>query len=89
MRNERARGAVRRLAGAGVLAAVVCGAPAGAAYADETNTASHNGPRVGLVNAGQIDDPMEDVLQHFLGLGGGAAAEPAEPAESAGAPAAE
>jgi hypothetical protein len=83
MRNERARGAVRRLAGVGVLAAVVCWVPAGVAHADETNTASHNGPRVGLVNVGQIDDPMEDVLQHFLQLGGGPAADPAEPAEPA------
>ncbi|MFD5710314.1 hypothetical protein ACFWHW_07960 [Streptomyces pharetrae] len=81
MRNVRAKGAVRRVAGLGVLTAVGWGLAGGVAHADETNTGSHNGPRIGLINAGQIDDPMEDVLQHFLGLGGGAAAEPAEPAE--------
>jgi hypothetical protein len=44
---------------------------AGTASADETNTASHNGPRVGLVNIGQVDDPMEDVLEHLLLIGDG------------------
>ncbi|MFF8385301.1 hypothetical protein [Streptomyces kanasensis] len=42
---------------------------AGAAHADETNDHAHNGPRVALVNAGQIDDPMEDVLEHVAVLG--------------------
>ncbi|WP_420855686.1 hypothetical protein [Streptomyces oceani] len=45
---------------AGVLAA-----PAAAAHADETNRNAHNGARVGLVNAGQVDDPMEDVAEHL------------------------
>ncbi|AWW40206.1 MULTISPECIES: hypothetical protein [Streptomyces] len=63
MTKERARSAARRLTGA-VAAAAVCWLPAGVAHADETNTASHNGPRVGLINTGQVDDPMEDVLQH-------------------------
>jgi hypothetical protein len=51
----------------------VCWAPAGAAHADETTTGSHNGPRVGLLNVhvGQIDDPMEDVLEHTLLFGDG------------------
>ncbi|MET9444552.1 hypothetical protein [Streptomyces sp. NPDC006610] len=70
MKNEWARTAVRRL---GVTAGVVtvCWLPAGAAHADETNADSHNGPRIGLINFGQVDDPMEDVLQHVrvLGLG--------------------
>ncbi|GAA2105300.1 hypothetical protein GCM10009801_81570 [Streptomyces albiaxialis] len=44
---------------------------AGTAHADEYPKHSHNGPRVGLVNAGQIDDPMEDVLEHFLLFGDG------------------
>ncbi|MEG3631242.1 hypothetical protein [Streptomyces poriticola] len=71
--NERARITARRLVGAAVLA-LACWLPAmGAAHADETHTASHNGHRVGLVNVniGQIDDPMEDVLEHTLLLGGG------------------
>ncbi|WP_374983610.1 hypothetical protein [Streptomyces fradiae] len=50
------------LAVAGVLSA-------GAAHADESNSQAHNGPRVGLINAGQIDDPMEDVLEHVAVLG--------------------
>jgi hypothetical protein len=51
--------------------ATVCLVPASSAHADETNTASHNGPRVGLVNVGQVDDPMEDVLEHLLLIGDG------------------
>ncbi|MDW4907197.1 hypothetical protein RB628_18030 [Streptomyces sp. ADMS] len=70
MTDERSRIVARWLTGA-VSAAVVCGIPAGTAYADETNTGSHNGPRVGLVNIGQVDDPMEDVLEHFLLFGDG------------------
>ncbi|CAM5335134.1 MULTISPECIES: hypothetical protein [Streptomyces] len=52
---------------AGVVGCVV----AGHAHADETNTGAHNGPRIGLVNTGQVDDPMEDVLEHFLLVGDG------------------
>ncbi|QIJ62001.1 hypothetical protein [Streptomyces sp. JB150] len=77
MRNVRTRGVARRLAGVGVVATVWWGAADGVAQADETNTGSHNGPRIGLVNVGQVDDPLEDVLQHFLQLGGGHAMEPA------------
>lgn len=58
-------------AGALALAGMSCGMAAGTASADETNTASHNGPRVGLVNIGQVDDPMEDVLEHVLLIGDG------------------
>ncbi|WP_261989373.1 MULTISPECIES: hypothetical protein [unclassified Streptomyces] len=68
--NQRTRTALRLVVG--VLAAgAACWLPAGNAYADETNTGSHNGPRIGLVNVGQVDDPMEDVLEHFLLFGDG------------------
>jgi phosphatidylserine decarboxylase len=70
MTNERARTVARWLSGVLTLA-VVSGLGAGAAHADETNTASHNGPRVGLINVGQVDDPMEDVLEHVLLIGDG------------------
>ncbi|MBD0420861.1 hypothetical protein H0H10_17190 [Streptomyces sp. TRM S81-3] len=72
MTNERARTVTRWLAGAGA-AVLVCWLPAGAAHADETTTDSHNGPRFGLLNAhvGQVDDPMEDVLEHTLLFGDG------------------
>ncbi|AXK34075.1 hypothetical protein DVA86_16820 [Streptomyces armeniacus] len=51
---------------AGALAALaVTGATATDAYADETHTNAHNGPHVSLISTGQIDDPMEDVLEHF------------------------
>ncbi|MGI5374509.1 hypothetical protein ACQEV2_09740 [Streptomyces sp. CA-251387] len=68
--NERTRTVLRLVVGALTLAGA-CWLPVGTAYADETNTGSHNGPRIGLVNVGQVDDPMEDVLEHFLLLGDG------------------
>ncbi|MFJ4470355.1 hypothetical protein ACIP2X_23170 [Streptomyces sp. NPDC089424] len=68
MTNERAGIVARRLAGV-VAAATVCWLPAGVAHADESNTGSHNGPRIGLVNLGQVDDPAEDVLEHFRLIG--------------------
>jgi hypothetical protein len=71
MRNERATRVVSRWLTGMLALAVVCLVPAGSAYADETNTASHNGPRVGLINVGQVDDPMEDVLEHLLLIGDG------------------
>ncbi|GAA2562978.1 MULTISPECIES: hypothetical protein [Streptomyces] len=75
MTNERLWGVLRCVTGViGVLAVVVlCGTLADSAYADETTTGSHNGPRVGLlnVNVGQVDDPAEDVLEHFLLFGDG------------------
>ncbi|MFD7440217.1 hypothetical protein [Streptomyces sp. NPDC059909] len=43
--------------------------PSGAALADETHTGSHNGPAVSLISTGQIDDPLEDVLEHAAILG--------------------
>ncbi|MGW2283417.1 hypothetical protein [Streptomyces phaeochromogenes] len=68
MTNEPARAMARGLARVLVLA-TVCALPTGVAYADENNTASHNGPRIGLINVGQVDDPMEDVLEHVLLVG--------------------
>ncbi|MFG2331370.1 hypothetical protein ACGFMM_17280 [Streptomyces sp. NPDC048604] len=43
--------------------------PAGTAAADETHTGSHNGPAVSngpslALHTGQVDDPLEDVLEH-------------------------
>ncbi|MFH9608379.1 hypothetical protein [Streptomyces sp. NPDC017448] len=43
--------------------------PATAAHADETHTDAHNGPHVALISTGQIDDPLEDVLEHVAVLG--------------------
>ncbi|MEU8985507.1 hypothetical protein AB0C98_03230 [Streptomyces sp. NPDC048558] len=68
--SARGRAVVRLVVGT-LAAGAACWLPAGAAYADETNTGSHNGPRIGLVNVGQVDDPMEDVLEHFLLFGDG------------------
>ncbi|MET9595698.1 hypothetical protein ABZY45_32940 [Streptomyces sp. NPDC006516] len=45
------------------------GLSAAEAHADETHTHSHNGPQVGLIQTGQIDDPLEDVLEHAAVLG--------------------
>ncbi|PIM68535.1 hypothetical protein CTU88_31030 [Streptomyces sp. JV178] len=70
MRSDRVRAVARVVSGV-VGAAVVCGLPVGVAHADETNKGSHNGPRIGLVNVGQVDDPMEDVLEHTLLFGDG------------------
>ncbi|TLQ46685.1 hypothetical protein [Streptomyces marianii] len=43
--------------------------PCGLAHADETHSDSHNAPVVALVSTGQIDDPLEDVLEHAAVLG--------------------
>ncbi|WP_258044844.1 hypothetical protein [Streptomyces sp. SM11] len=43
--------------------------PATVAHADETHTDAHNGPQVALIATGQIDDPLEDVLEHVAVLG--------------------
>ncbi|MFC9945213.1 hypothetical protein [Streptomyces pratensis] len=53
----------------GCAALLAAGLSAGSAYADETHTNSHNAPRVGLIQTGQIDDPLEDVLEHAAVLG--------------------
>ncbi|MFI1014413.1 hypothetical protein [Streptomyces sp. NPDC020965] len=52
--------------GATALASVL---PVASAAADETNHNSHNGHRVSLIQMGQVDDPMEDVLEHAAVLG--------------------
>jgi hypothetical protein len=70
VRIERAGGAVRCVTGV-VATAVVCGLSAGAAHADESNAHAHDGPRIALVDTGQVDDPMEDVLEHTLLFGDG------------------
>ncbi|GGR27418.1 membrane protein [Streptomyces cinereoruber] len=54
----------------GAMAAVTVLLCAGTAAADETHLHSHNGPNVSLVSTGQIDDPLEDVLEHAAILGG-------------------
>ncbi|MGW7521527.1 hypothetical protein ACWGJ2_38770 [Streptomyces sp. NPDC054796] len=41
----------------------------GTAHADEKHTDSHNGPHIALISTGQIDDPMEDVLEHAAVFG--------------------
>ncbi|CAM5689161.1 hypothetical protein SCALM49S_09821 [Streptomyces californicus] len=51
------------------LTAVASALPATAAHADETHTDAHNGPQVALIATGQIDDPLEDVLEHVAVLG--------------------
>ncbi|MFE5733354.1 MULTISPECIES: hypothetical protein [unclassified Streptomyces] len=53
----------------GVFAATAVLLTAGTAAADETHVHSHNGPHVSLVSTGQIDDPLEDVLEHAAILG--------------------
>ncbi|CAM5570381.1 hypothetical protein GCM10010222_30950 [Streptomyces tanashiensis] len=53
----------------GVLTAAAVLLPAGTAAADETHSHSHNGPNVSLISTGQIDDPLEDVLEHAAILG--------------------
>lgn len=48
------------------------GLQAGVANADEhyNGGSVSNGSSFALLRTGQIDDPMEDVLEHFLLLGG-------------------
>ncbi|MFF7180399.1 hypothetical protein [Streptomyces sp. NPDC008121] len=53
----------------GVLAATAVLVPATSATADETHHHSHNGPHVSLISVGQVDDPLEDVLEHAAILG--------------------
>ncbi|TXS47866.1 hypothetical protein [Streptomyces sp. t39] len=44
-------------------------AHSGQAWADETHRNAHNGSQFSLVRTGQIDDPLEDVLEHAAILG--------------------
>ncbi|RST18710.1 hypothetical protein E2C00_14760 [Streptomyces sp. WAC05374] len=59
---------ISRLVVPGVLA-LAATLPSGAAHADEAHHGSDNGHRITLVSIGQIDDPMEDVLEHVAVLG--------------------
>ncbi|MGV2919566.1 hypothetical protein [Streptomyces alfalfae] len=66
----------KRRATRAALMAAACAAPivlsTEAAHADETHhSGSHTAPVVALINTGQIDDPMEDVLEHTLLFGDG------------------
>lgn len=63
--------ATSRWALVAAMAAVPSVLCSGAAHADETHENSHNAPRVSLVSTGQIDDPLEDVLEHTLNFGDG------------------
>ncbi|MER6998429.1 hypothetical protein [Streptomyces sp. NPDC000410] len=73
-----------RLAALGTLTLMAVASQAsGVAYADETHTNSHNGHSVTLIKTGQIDDPLEDVLEHATILGRTVMSEPAEAAEPA------
>jgi hypothetical protein len=50
---------------------VAAGLPTGAtAHADAHVRDSRNGHHVYLADVGQVDDPMEDVLEHVLLIGG-------------------
>ncbi|WP_369213193.1 hypothetical protein [Streptomyces flavofungini] len=66
----------KRRAGRAALTAAACAVPfalsTGSAHADETHhSGSHTAPVVALINTGQIDDPLEDVLEHTLLFGDG------------------
>jgi hypothetical protein len=62
--------ATHKMLGRGALAAALAVLlSATAASADETHENSHNAPRVTLLSIGQIDDPLEDVLEHAAILG--------------------
>lgn len=68
MKSYRTPSLLRGSAACGA-ALTALGLSVGAAHADETHTHSHNAPRVGLIQTGQIDDPLEDVLEHAAVLG--------------------
>ncbi|MET9799988.1 hypothetical protein [Streptomyces sp. NPDC006368] len=57
-----------RLIVSGVLALVAL-LHCGAAHADESHSGSENGHHITLLSIGQVDDPMEDVLEHVSILG--------------------
>ncbi|WUT65913.1 hypothetical protein OG257_36595 [Streptomyces sp. NBC_00683] len=68
MQAQQTRTLTRLLFGSSA-ALIAAGLPTGAAHADETHTNSHNAPHVSLIQTGQIDDPLEDVLEHTAILG--------------------
>ncbi|MFE7777562.1 hypothetical protein ACFU5O_27430 [Streptomyces sp. NPDC057445] len=53
----------------GTLALMAAAQQTGTASADEAHTNSHNAPVVSLISTGQIDDPLEDVLEHAAVFG--------------------
>ncbi|MCT2591004.1 hypothetical protein LHJ74_13975 [Streptomyces sp. N2-109] len=71
MRHRKASGTLRRVVGVGVLVGIVGLLGAGTAHADEYHKNAHNGSRFTVVHVGQVDDPMEDVLEHTLVFGDG------------------
>ncbi|MFD7231551.1 hypothetical protein [Streptomyces sp. NPDC059881] len=58
-----------RVAVLGTLTLLAVAGRCGLAQADETHTDSHNAPVVALISTGQIDDPLEDVLEHAAVFG--------------------
>ncbi|MFE9728322.1 hypothetical protein ACFYQ5_33290 [Streptomyces sp. NPDC005794] len=68
MKSYRTRALLRGSLGFGA-ALMAAGLSAGAAHADETHTDAHNAPHFALIQTGQIDDPLEDVLEHAAVLG--------------------
>ncbi|MEV3991674.1 hypothetical protein AB0J57_22460 [Streptomyces sp. NPDC049837] len=59
---------ISRLVVPGVFALAAIVSP-GVAHADEAHSGSDNGHHLTLLSIGQIDDPMEDVLEHVAILG--------------------
>ncbi|MFF8828838.1 hypothetical protein [Streptomyces sp. NPDC015131] len=59
---------IARLVVPGALA-LAAALSSGTAHADEAHSASDNGHHVTLLSIGQIDDPMEDVLEHVAVFG--------------------
>jgi hypothetical protein len=94
------KGWIVAIAAGSVLALCSAGVAQADDYSQDSNTNSNNGdgPRVTVVEMGQVDDPAEDVLEHFGHTGGmtegpeaaetaevpeaAEAAEPGEPAEA-------
>ncbi|MFE2019166.1 hypothetical protein ACFW9O_14150 [Streptomyces sp. NPDC059499] len=68
MQTQQARTLTRWLFESGAVL-VAAALPTGVVHADETHTGSHNAPHVSLIQTGQIDDPLEDVLEHTAILG--------------------
>lgn len=68
MQAQQARTLTRWFVGAGAVL-MAAGVPTGPAHADETHTNAHNAPSVSLIHTGQIDDPLEDVLEHATVVG--------------------
>lgn len=74
MARNTARRMARWAVGAVAVAAAMVLTTSGTAHADESDSGSHDGPvyaliyadQIGLINTGQIDDPLEDVLEHVV-----------------------